>query len=413
VRRTVGLLGAFVLLGSACGSGEQKPQAVTPPDVPAALTDQQAFTGITLPPEFDLASTQGFRTAYAGAGTDGARRDSWELLGDRVATLWRDDAGAEYVTAVELDGTPAWHRRIPELLEPAGERPLQPSLERILTPKGPDWLVVTNVGSARPGGPVDTRVLTLNADTGELGLDFTLPADRVGVETGAGHLSATVWDEQYEGYYTLLVDLETGEQERFDNPEVRTEDFVFIDQVTGFFRDKPIYRRACLQILAPPDPDGIDCPQALLYDGREYASETDFLPLPEALLTTEAGQRLVAENPKGLPVELPCPTGTTRGIPQSPSGRYVVVGNNLVDLQNNITICGADSLWWTAIDDGGRGWGRLDGHTTLRVTYDLASRSVTTTEMPGAEAPLAITQDRQGLFAAAGEGTDVLLLAPQ
>ncbi|MGY1737609.1 hypothetical protein [Geodermatophilus sp. SYSU D00684] len=55
-------------------------------------------------------------------------------------------------------------------------------------------------------------------------------------------------------------------------------------------------------------------------------------------------------------------------MPESPSGRYVVVGNNLIDLQSGATICGQDSLWWTAVDDDGRGWGRLEGTTTLRVT---------------------------------------------
>ncbi len=70
-------------------------------------------------------------------------------------------------------------------------------------------------------------------------------------------------------------------------------------------------------------------------------------------------------------------------------------------------------MWWTAVDDDGRGWGRLNGTTTLRVTYDVASRSVTTEEVPGTATPLAITGDRQGLFGGTGQGTDVLLLAAQ
>ncbi len=90
-----------------------------------------------------------------------------------------------------------------------------------------------------------------------------------------------------------------------------------------------------------------------------------------------------------------------------------MTGSNLVDLQAGTTACGDPSLWWTAVDDGGRGWGRLNGNTTLRVTYDVASRSVVTAEVPGTAAPLAITQQEQGLFGGTGQSTDVLLLAPQ
>jgi hypothetical protein len=66
------------------------------------------------------------------------------------------------------------------------------------------------------GWSLITRVLTLNADTGDLGLDFMLPTNRVGVQAGDGYLSAAVWDEEYVKYYTLLIDLETGEQQRFE-----------------------------------------------------------------------------------------------------------------------------------------------------------------------------------------------------
>jgi hypothetical protein len=128
-------------------------------------------------------------------------------------------------------------------------------------------------------------------------------------------------------------------------------------------------------------------------------------------MSTEAGQQLLADNAEGLTVELPCRTGFTRGVPESPSGRYVVVGSNLIDLQTNTTLCTDDQLWWTAIDDEGRGWGRREGATTLRVHYDVVSGAVTITELPGAQAPLAITQDHQGVFAVTAEGTDGLLLA--
>ncbi len=419
MRRTLGALGAVVLALGACGNGgqrpqtEQEPSAVAPPDVPAALTDQPPPTGVVLPPEFDLTGARGLRTVHAGAGTDGAHHDSWELLGDRLATLWRDDTGTEYVTVVDLDGTPVWHTELPQLPEPGGERPVQPILQRLRTAEGSDWLVVTGIGIPQPTGPAATRVLTLDADTGRVGLDLTLPTDRVGVDTSAGHLSATVWDEDYLSYHTLPFDPVTGEQQRFDNPEVRTADFVFLDQVTGFFDSKPIHLRACREILAPPGPHPTVCPRAVVYDGETYESVTDFLPLPPQLLDTEASRHLLAEDPDGLRVDLPCPTGTTRGVPESPSGRYVVAGNNLVDLQDNTTVCGDPSLWWTAVDDGGRGWGRLNGNTTLRVTYDVASRSVVTAEVPGTAAPLAITQQEQGLFGGTGQSTDVLLLAPQ
>ena len=84
-----------------------------------------------------------------------------------------------------------------------------------------------------------------------------------------------------------------------------------------------------------------------------------------------------------------------------------------MDLQDNTTVCGDPSLWWTAVDDDGRGWGRRHGNTTLRVTYDFASRSVVTVEVPGTATPLAITQQKQGLFGGTGQGADVLILAPQ
>jgi hypothetical protein len=414
-RRIVGLLGAVALLVSACG-GPERPRSAAeaePPEVPPSLTDQQAFTGITLPEEFDLDSAKGFRTVHGGADVAGARHDSWDLMGDRLATLWRDDAGAEYVTVVELDGTPVWHTQLPELLDPAGERPLEPILERVVTLEGPDWLVVTNIGSDQPAGPVVARVLTLNADTGESVLDVTLPSDRVAVDPGVDHLSASLWSDENVMLYTLLLDLQTGEQQRFDNPEPRIGDWHFSDTVTGFYDDKPIYSRACRRYTGPPKIEGISCPHAVLYDGQEYDSRADFMPLPDWLLVTQAGQRLAAEGAEGIGNDLPCRGGTTRGTPESPTGRYVVYSNNLVDLDENTTICGDDSLWWTAVDDGGRGWGRLEGTTTLRVTYDFASRSVTSEEVPGVETPVAITKDRQGLFAVAGETTDVVLLAPQ
>ncbi|WP_409330828.1 hypothetical protein [Trujillonella humicola] len=128
---------------------------------------------------------------------------------------------------------------------------------------------------------------------------------------------------------------------------------------------------------------------------------------------TAAGQRLLADDPDGRQVDLPCRTGFDRRVPESPGGRYVVTVSNLVDLQTGTTICTDESLWWTAIDDDGRGWGRLDGTITLRVTYDVADGSITTAEVPDAEAPLAITTEHQGVFGAAGDGTDVPLLAPQ
>ncbi len=416
VKRTLSALGAVVLAVSACESGGQPPRPasepppVAPPDVPAALTDQPPPTGVVLPPEFDLAEAQGLRTVHAGTGTDGAPRDSWELLGDRLATLWRDDSGTEYVTLVDLDGTPLWHTELPQLPEPAGDRPVQPNLQRLRPAEGGDWLVVTGIGNPQPAGPAVTRVLNIDADTGSIGLDVTLPTDRVAVGTNAGHLSATMWNEDYTSYHTLLLDPATGEQQRFDNPEIRTADILLLDRVTGFYDGEPIHLRACQRFLAA---DPIVCPSAVVYDGQTYESEADFLPLPPQLLDTEAGRRLLAATPDGRPVDLPCPIGTTRGIPESPSGRHVVVGSNLIDLQGGTTLCGDPTLWWTAVDDDGRGWGRLNGTTTLRVTYDVASRSVTTAEVPGTTTPLAITEDRQGLFGGTGQGTDVLLLAPQ
>ncbi len=145
-----------------------------------------------------------------------------------------------------------------------------------------------------------------------------------------------------------------------DNPEVRTEQFLFRDLVIGFHEGEAIYRRTCLAFLGPLVP-GRQCPETLLYQGQAHEAETDFLPLPEALLATAAGQRILA------------------------------------------------------VDDEGRGGGRREGTTTLRVTYDLANRSITTAEVPGAETPLAITRHRHGLFGetADGKGIDVLLLAPQ
>lgn len=406
-----------MLLTSACGgdghTDAEAAQTATPPQVPSALTDQLS-PGITLPPEFDLANARAFRTVNAGVGTDGARRDSWDLSGDRLATLWRDDVGVEYVTVLDLDGTPVWHTRLPELLEPAGERPLRPSLGRLRTTEGSDWLVVTNVGSAQPGGPIATRVLTVNADTGELGLDFTLPTDRAGVNAEVDSLSVAIWDDEYLTFHTLRVDLQTGEQQRFDNPEVDTGDIVFLDSVVGFLDDKPLYTRGC-SYIRHTTPAANACPQpGLIYDGQLYDTETDLpVPLPRLLLNTDAGQRLLADHPDGLPIDLPCPTGQTRGVPESPDGRYVVVGSNLVDLQTRTTICTEDQLWWTAINDNGRGWGRQGGGTTLRVTYDVAHGTATTGDVPGTQAPLAITSDQQGVFGGASGGTEVLLLATQ
>ncbi|WP_409333286.1 hypothetical protein [Trujillonella humicola] len=86
VKRGLGLVAAIMVLTSACGgdghaSDAQASSAEPPPAVPGALTDHQSFTGITLPPEFDLADARGFRTVDAGAGTDGTRRDSWDVSG--------------------------------------------------------------------------------------------------------------------------------------------------------------------------------------------------------------------------------------------------------------------------------------------------------------------------------------------
>ena len=90
-----------------------------------------------------------------------------------------------------------------------------------------------------------------------------------------------------------------------------------------------------------------------------------------------------------------------------------MVGNNLIDLQSGATICGPDTLWWTAIDDDGSGWGRREGTTTLRVAYDVGMATVTTTEVPEAQTPLTITQDRQAIFGVTLADTDAVLVAPR
>ena len=256
--RIVGLLAGGLLLTSACSQAGRGPVAqpdATPPvplpvEMPSGLLVPRAADGVVLPPEFDLSAAHGFRTVAAGVGTDGASRDSWQLFGDRLATLWRDDAGAEYLTALTLGGEPVWHIELSGLLDPAGERPVQPILERLRTADGTDWLVVTNPGSTQPGGPLATRVLTVDAGTGALGADWTFSSDRIGVGVGAGHLSVVAYDETYEDYFTLLLDPRSGDQQRFDNPETRTGSFHFIDSVTGFYDGEPIYRRGCLQILS-------------------------------------------------------------------------------------------------------------------------------------------------------------------
>ncbi len=125
-----------------------------------------------------------------------------------------------------------WHTRLPE---PAGERPLQPILKRLYTAEGPDWLLAVSIGSEQTSGPLATRVLTLNADSSNIGLDFTFPTDRVAEKNTLGHLSITAYDEGYATAYTVLIDPRTGTQQRFDNPEVRTKDFLFIDYVIVFY----------------------------------------------------------------------------------------------------------------------------------------------------------------------------------
>ncbi|MGX5657155.1 hypothetical protein ACWKWC_20440 [Geodermatophilus nigrescens] len=416
MRRIVGMLAGCVLLTGACGQSGQTapalqdapPATSAPLEMPAGLLEPRARANAVLPPEFESAAAVGLRTVSAGVGTDGAARDSWELYGDRLATLWRDDAGAEHLTAVTLDGEPVWHTELPGLLDPAEERPVQPVLQRLRTADG-DWLVISNPGTQQPGAPPATRVLTVAAGTGAPGADLTLPSDRIAVGVSGGHLTATVYDDTYQNYSTLLIDPETGQQRRFDNREVRTEQFRFLDSVIGFYEAEPIHQRSCLQILAA----GVECPRTLLWDGQEYEADTGFLPMPQALLDTDAGQRLLAQRPDGSAIDLPCRIGTTRGVPESPDGRYVVVGNNLIDLQTGSTTCGPDTLWWTAIDDDGQGWGRLEGTTTLRVTYDAGTGSVTTTEVPSTQTPLAITRDHRALFGVTVQGTDAVLIAPQ
>ena len=53
------------------------------------------------------------------------------------------------------------------------------------------------------------------------------------------------------------------------------------------------------------------------------------------------------------------------------------------------------------------------GTTTLRVTYEVVSRSIATAEVHAAESPLTMTQAHQGLFGVDTHVTDVLLLSPR
>lgn len=371
-------------------------------DPPAVLLTHVP-PGLVVPGGFDRAGGFALHTVVSGSGTDGAVRDSWELLPQGVATYGTDTTGHPVVELASFTGRSRWHHEIAHPLTHDGQPALTPTLLSV-TQRGTTWVVLVERGAEPDGAPNIMRLTTWNAATGQPGATARQPGADHGLTTRGGNVAISVGNPDGE-WDTVLMDPVTGKLTHYANPG-RNQNYAWNQSVIDTYRGEPVYLRQCTAIFTTGT-----CPSGLIFHNQPISWHGAPGTSPLGLVATPGGTLLGdldLDTGKKLPLQ--CNTGTTRGVPSSPSGRYAIVEGNVIDFRADTSTCLGQYPYWTSITDHAVGYGRLQDGRPARI--DLNTSPAQITPLPANTLlPLGIAQGGYGVFATDGpSGSNVIVL---
>jgi hypothetical protein len=165
-----------------------------------------------------------------------------------------------------------------------------------------------------------------------------------------------------------------------------------------------LVRRTCLSQAACPDG-----PVSMRYDGRLLPHSADDGVSQPGLFVTPGGTT-VGRLDLATGAELPACTGPETAV-WSPSGRFVAIAGDLLDVEEGTSVCQGRYPPLTAIDDRGFSCGTLQRESAgyeNPATFDWRTGVVTALPL-GVDLPVGIGAGGYGVFRTA---TAVVVLPP-
>lgn len=251
-----------------------------------------------------------------------------------------------------------------------------------------------------------TRLTTFDADTGELGVRSSVPGAQPFVGKG-GNLIFQVYRDPTaaESPTPVFIDPQTGEQTRRELVRDQNETSGWEDLVLDVYEGKDVILRQCVGGTGyrfGACPDG---PVAMFYDGQLVPHSNDDAVSHTGLIVTPAATLLGYKN-LTTGKDLPTTCKGTESAVWSPSGRFAVVGGNVIDFERETSVCQGTYPRVSAIGDQGIGYGRMEDDSPVVIDFATGEN----TALPGDTLlPLGIGAGGYGIFRT---DTAVVVLPP-
>ena len=414
--RIIASTAAALLLLAACSGADAEPEsAPAPPPEPSALeaTDQPA-SDIPFVPGFDPAGGFAVQVVTGKAGTPSAGMPSYLVVDDDVALYGTTDDGTPIVELVRTDGTIAWRTEVALPLDPdpTDRVTVTPTL-RSFGDEEDGWVVLMESGLQN--GQHTARMTPLRKSDGEQGAVVTF--DDEFVEDAAGEkLTGSFGHAGGDGMYILhntlnldhyddsmtVIDPVNGDRTEVPSVQGQDEQFAWVDSPSYVYDGEVVYSRGCVDIFV----SDVICPNGPAYKGEALGSQTftgGSIPLTRSAVGTLLGHKNIDT---GEELPLTCAV-TYYDTALSPSGRYLVTGTQILDLEADEAVCleGTPSIRWAALGDDRVAFGQLLAEDatsttpTTPVSVDFDQQPPLITQLPGAELPVEIIGDGYGVFA--------------
>jgi hypothetical protein len=365
MRRTgvLAVAAATLMTVAACGAeeGPDELAAAAPSSTEPAGPNAELLVDLpqlTVPETFDATAGFALRTGTGVQAPEEPGLDTWELTEFGVASYVVEAGGPPVIESTTLTGVSQWRVEVTDPLTPHPDPLVQPHLYSVLGEER-TWLALVEYGSQAGSTDQMSRLTTYDAETGELGVRSSVPGAQAFTGKG-GNLVFQVYRDPTaaESPSTVFIDPETGGQTRHDPVPGENETSAWEDLVLDVHDGTPVVLRTCVVRSGKYDacPTG---PTAYLYGGEVVPHSNEDGVSHPGLYVTPGGTTVGYLNlTTGKELPTTC-TGPEDAV-WSPSGRYASIAGNVIDFEQDTSVCLGRYPSVYAIDDQALSYGKTE-----------------------------------------------------